>query len=165
MNLAPDSRLGPYEIAAQIGQVGMGEVYKAKDTPLNRIVAVKVIPRHLRDNPELRERFEREAQAVAALNHAHIRFLHDIGHDSGTDFLVMEYLEGQTLVERLEKGAFTARPGPSVRHPDRRCPRQGASQKGSSAVSNTCASYGWQANANHFFFGLNASLTCFSILL
>jgi serine/threonine-protein kinase len=106
MTLTAGVRLGPYEILALLGAGGMGEVYKAKDTRLNRIVALKVLPRHLRDNPELKERFEREAQAVAALNHAHICILHDIGHDSGTDFLVMEYLEGQTLAERLEKGAL-----------------------------------------------------------
>ena len=82
----------------------MGEVYRAKDTRLNRIVAIKVLPPHLADSPELRERFEREARTIASLNHPHICTLYDIGHQDGTDFLVMEYLEGETLAQRLVKG-------------------------------------------------------------
>src|SRR5215510_5827756 len=82
----------------------MGEVYKAKDTRLNRVVAIKVLPSHLADKPELKRRFEQEARAIAALNHPHICVLHDIGHQDGTDYLVMEYLEGETLVQRLRKG-------------------------------------------------------------
>ena len=82
----------------------MGEVYRARDTRLDRIVAIKVLPPHLADKPELRERFEREARAVASLSHPHICTLHDIGHQDGTDFLVLEYLEGETLAERLKKG-------------------------------------------------------------
>jgi Tol biopolymer transport system component len=84
----------------------MGEVYKAKDTRLDRTVAVKVLPSHLADNPDLKQRFEREARAVSSLNHPHICTLHDIGEQDGTDFLVMEYLEGETLDGRLKKGAL-----------------------------------------------------------
>jgi serine/threonine protein kinase/Tol biopolymer transport system component len=97
-------RLGPYEILSAIGAGGMGEVYRARDTRLDRVVAVKILPDHLSDRAELRERFEREARTVASLNHAHICALYDIGHQDGTDFLVMEYLEGETLAERLKKG-------------------------------------------------------------
>ena len=100
MAILPGKRLGPYEILSAIGAGGMGEVYRAKDTRLNRIVAIKVLPSHLADSPELRERFEREARTIASLNHPHICTLHDIGHQNGTDFLVMEYLEGETLVPR-----------------------------------------------------------------
>jgi Tol biopolymer transport system component len=82
----------------------MGEVYRARDTRLNRVVAIKVLPAHLADRPELRERFEREARTIASLNHPHICVLHDIGQQDGTDFLVLEYLEGETLAERLRKG-------------------------------------------------------------
>ncbi len=106
MALSSGTRLGPYEIVSTIGAGGMGEVYKAKDTRLDRIVALKVLPGPLADNAELRERLEREARAVSALNHPHICTLHDIGSEDGVDFLVMEYLEGQTLAERLERGAF-----------------------------------------------------------
>jgi serine/threonine protein kinase len=81
----------------------MGEVYRARDTRLDRIVAIKVLPAHLADEPERRERFEREARTIASLNHPHICTLHDIGHQDGIDFLVMEYLEGETLAQRLMK--------------------------------------------------------------
>ncbi len=84
----------------------MGEVYRARDTRLDRIVAIKVVASALVDAPELRERFDREARAVAALNHPHICTLHDIGHEQGIDFLVMEHLEGETLADRLSKGAL-----------------------------------------------------------
>src|ERR1700719_3397261 len=104
MAILPGLRLGPYEILSAIGAGGMGEVYRAKDTRLNRIVAIKVLPAHLADSPELRERFEREARTIASLNHPHICTLFDIGQQDGTDFLVMEYLEGETLAERLKKG-------------------------------------------------------------
>jgi eukaryotic-like serine/threonine-protein kinase len=97
-------RLGPYEILSAIGAGGMGEVYRARDTRLERTVAVKILPDHLSDRVELRERFDREARTVASLNHPHICVLHDIGQQDGTDFLVMEYLEGETLAERLKKG-------------------------------------------------------------
>jgi serine/threonine protein kinase len=98
--------LGPYEILAPIGAGGMGEVYKGRDTRLNRTVAIKVLPGHVKDDPERRRRFLREAQAVAALEHPHICVLHDIGQHEGTDFLVMEHLEGETLAERQRRGAL-----------------------------------------------------------
>ena len=104
MSLTTGARLGPYEIAAPLGAGGMGEVYRARDTRLDRTVAIKVLPAHLAQNPELRQRLEREARAVSSLNHPHICILHDIGHQDGTDFLVMEYLEGETLAARLAKG-------------------------------------------------------------
>jgi serine/threonine protein kinase len=106
MPILTGKRLGPYEILSAIGAGGMGEVYRAKDTRLDRIVAVKVLPSHLADSSELRERFEREARTIASLNHPHICTLYDIGHQDGTDFLVMEYLEGDTLAQRLVKGAL-----------------------------------------------------------
>jgi serine/threonine protein kinase len=104
MAILSGKRLGPYEILSQIGAGGMGEVYRARDTRLDRIVAVKILPDHLSDRAELRERFEREARTVASLNHSHICTLYDIGRQDGTNFLVMEYLEGETLAERLKKG-------------------------------------------------------------
>jgi Tol biopolymer transport system component len=104
MMLVAGGKLGPYEIIGAIGAGGMGEVYRARDTRLERIVAVKILPDHLSDRAELRERFEREARTVASLNHPHICTLHDIGHQDGTDYLVMEYLEGETLADRLKKG-------------------------------------------------------------
>jgi Tol biopolymer transport system component len=104
MMLAAGSKLGPYEIVAPLGAGGMGEVYRARDTRLDRTVAIKVLPQHLADTPEARQRFEREARAVSALNHPHICTLHDVGSQDGTEFLVMEYLEGETLAARLEKG-------------------------------------------------------------
>src|ERR1700722_20277019 len=104
MPILTGKRLGPYEILSGIGAGGMGEVYRAKDTRLNRIVAIKVLPSHLADSPELRERFEREAKTISSLNHPHICTLYDVGHQDGTDFLVMEYLEGETLAARLTKG-------------------------------------------------------------
>jgi eukaryotic-like serine/threonine-protein kinase len=104
MAILPGKRLGPYEILSAIGAGGMGEVYRARDTRLERTVAVKILPDHLSDRSDLRERFEREARTVASLNHPHICTLYDIGHQDGTDFLVMEYLEGETLAERLKKG-------------------------------------------------------------
>ena len=104
MPLSPGKRLGPYEIISHIGAGGMGEVYKGKDTRLDRIVAIKVLPAQLAENPERRERFEHEARAISSLNHPHICVLHDIGHEEGVDFLVMEHIEGETLSERLLKG-------------------------------------------------------------
>jgi Tol biopolymer transport system component/predicted Ser/Thr protein kinase len=104
MAILPGTRLGPYEILSSIGAGGMGEVYRARDTRLDRIVAIKVLPAHLADRSELRERFEREARTIASLNHPHICTLHDIGQQDGTDYLVMEYLEGETLAQRLFKG-------------------------------------------------------------
>ena len=104
MAILPGERLGPYEILSSIGAGGMGEVYRARDTRLDRIVAIKVLPDHLAEKVELRERFEREARTIAGLNHPHICVLHDIGRQNDTEFLVMEYLEGETLAERLKKG-------------------------------------------------------------
>src|SRR5713101_2227003 len=104
MTLTTGTKLGPYEITGAIGAGGMGEVYKARDTRLDRTVAIKVLPIHLADRAELRERFEREARTIASLNHPHICTLHDIGQQDGIDFLVMEYLEGETLAQRLLKG-------------------------------------------------------------
>jgi Tol biopolymer transport system component/predicted Ser/Thr protein kinase len=104
MAILSGKRLGPYEILSAIGAGGMGEVYRARDTRLERIVAVKILPDHLSDRAELRERFEREARTIASLNHPHICTLYDIGLQDGTNFLVMEYLEGETLAERLKKG-------------------------------------------------------------
>jgi serine/threonine protein kinase len=106
MPIQPGRRLGPYEILTAIGAGGMGEVYKARDTRLDRTVAIKVLPTHLAGRAELRERFEREAKTIASLNHPHICVLHDIGHQDGTDYLVMEYLEGETLAQRLVKGSL-----------------------------------------------------------
>src|SRR6516225_207251 len=106
MTLTSGAKLGPYEILSAIGAGGMGEVYKARDTRLNRTVAIKVLPSHFSDNSEMKSRFDREAQTIAGLNHPHICVLHDVGHQEGTDYLVMEYLEGQTLAQRLEKGAL-----------------------------------------------------------
>src|SRR5678810_113752 len=102
MALAAGTRLGHYEILSPIGAGGMGEVYKAKDIRLNRQVAVKVLPEHVSQDPERKQRFEREAQTIASLDHPHICVLFDVGHESGTDFLVMEYLEGVSLAQRLE---------------------------------------------------------------
>ncbi len=104
MALNPGTRLGPYEILAPLGAGGMGEVYRAKDSRLDRIVAIKVLPMHLSSHPEFKQRMEREAKAISALQHANICTLYDIGAQNGTDFLVMEYLEGQTLAEQLQKG-------------------------------------------------------------
>src|SRR3989442_7994027 len=104
MALPTGTRLGPYEILAPLGAGGMGEVYRARDTRLDRTVAVKVLPAHLSSSPEVRARFEREARAVSSLNHPHICTLHDVGHQDGVDYLVMEHLEGETLAARLEGG-------------------------------------------------------------
>ena len=97
-------KLGPYQIQVLLGSGGMGDVYRARDTRLNRIVAVKVLPRHLLERSDLRQRFEREARAIASLDHPHICALYDIGHEGATDFLVMQYLDGETLSQRLRKG-------------------------------------------------------------
>jgi serine/threonine protein kinase/Tol biopolymer transport system component len=106
MPLANGVKLGPYEIIAPLGAGGMGEVYRAKDTRLDRTVAIKVLPQHLADTPEARQRFEREARAVSALSHPNICTLYDVGSQNGAEYLVMEYLEGETLAARLEKGAL-----------------------------------------------------------
>src|SRR2546422_4984020 len=104
MALSPGTRLGPYEIGEPLGAGGMGEVYRALDTRLERTVAIKILPGHLASDPALRARFEREARAVSALSHPHICTLHDIGEQDGVHYLVMEHLEGETLVRRLARG-------------------------------------------------------------
>jgi Tol biopolymer transport system component len=104
MTLAAGSKLGPYEILAQVGAGGMGEVYRARDTRLDRTVAVKVLPPHLSSSEEMRQRFEREARAISQLSHAHICALYDVGSHEGTEYLVMEFLEGETLASRLAGG-------------------------------------------------------------
>ena len=111
MPLSAGTRLGPYEILGPLGAGGMGEVYKARDTRLDRTVAVKVLPPQLADDPDFRERFAREAKSISSLNHPNICTLHDIGEApgagpgaSGIHYLVLEYLEGETLAARLAKG-------------------------------------------------------------
>ena len=106
MAVAAGMKLGPYEIQSPLGAGGMGEVYRAKDTRLDRTVAVKVLASHLSSSPELKQRMEREARAISALNHPNICHLYDIGSQDNTDYLVMEFLEGETLAERLRKGAL-----------------------------------------------------------
>src|SRR5690349_20031888 len=106
MDLSSGSRLGPYEIQSPRGAGGMGEVYRALDTRLQRIVAVKILPSHLSESPEAKERFDREARTISSLNHPNICTLHDVGHQDGLDFLVLEYLEGETLQHRLLRGAL-----------------------------------------------------------
>ncbi|MCU0258590.1 MAG: serine/threonine protein kinase, partial [Solirubrobacteraceae bacterium] len=108
MTLAPGTRLGPYEIVAPRGAGGMGEVYRARDSRLGREVAVKVLPRHLSSDAEVRARFEREAKTVSGLNHPHICTLHDVGREGDTDYLVMELIEGETLAAKLARGALPA---------------------------------------------------------
>jgi serine/threonine-protein kinase len=104
MTLSSGARLGPYEILSAIGAGGMGEVYKARDTRLDRSVAIKVLPPAFSGDPDRRVRFEREAKTIAGLNHPHICTLHDVGEHDGSTFLVMEHLSGDTLAQRLEKG-------------------------------------------------------------
>src|SRR5579863_3772970 len=104
MPLANGIKLGPYEIVGPLGVGGMGEVYRARDTRLDRIVAIKILPSHLSENPEARQRFDREARTISSLNHPNVCTLHDVGNQDGIDYLVMEYLEGQTLADRLKKG-------------------------------------------------------------
>jgi eukaryotic-like serine/threonine-protein kinase len=104
MTLQAGTKLGPYEIQSAAGAGGMGEVYRARDTRLERTVAIKVLPSHLSSSADLKQRFEREARAISSLSHPHICTLHDVGQQDGIDFLVMEYLEGETLADRLAKG-------------------------------------------------------------
>jgi eukaryotic-like serine/threonine-protein kinase len=104
--LAPGTRLGAYEILTLLGSGGMGEVYRARDTRLDRTVAIKVLSSELASDPQLRERFDREARAISSLNHPHICTLHDVGHEGSLDFLVLEYLEGATLESRLAAGSL-----------------------------------------------------------
>jgi serine/threonine protein kinase len=104
MSLTSGTKLGPYEIQSPLGAGGMGEVYRARDTRLDRTVAVKILPAHLSDSPEARQRFEREARAISSLNHPNICVLHDVGIEDGTSYLVMEYIQGESLDARLQKG-------------------------------------------------------------
>src|SRR6266567_2944565 len=104
MSLSPGTKLGPYEIQSALGAGGMGEVYRALDTRLDRAIAIKILPDHLSQNPEAQQRFDREARAISSLNHPNICTLYDVGHQDGTDYLVMEFLEGETLADRLAKG-------------------------------------------------------------
>ena len=104
MALQAGSKLGPYEIVAPLGAGGMGEVYRARDTRLDRTVAVKILPADIQASPERKQRFEREAKAISSLQHPHICVLHDVGCQDGMDYLVMEYLEGESLADRLRRG-------------------------------------------------------------
>jgi eukaryotic-like serine/threonine-protein kinase len=108
MALTSGTKLGPYEVQSALGAGGMGEVYRARDTRLDRTVAVKILPSHLSENPEAKQRFDREARAISSLNHPNICTLYDVGHQGGVDYLVMEFLEGETLADRLRKGPLTA---------------------------------------------------------
>jgi len=104
MTLAPGTRLGPYVLEHLLGSGGMGEVYRAKDSRLDRTVAIKILPETLAADPEFRERFDREARTISQLDHPHICALYDVGEEHRTSFLVMQYLEGETLAERIAKG-------------------------------------------------------------
>ena len=106
MPLSPGARLGAYEVLSLIAAGGMGEVYKAKDTRLNRMVAIKVLTPQLASDPQFRERFDREARTISQLDHPHICALYDVGEHQGTAFLVMQYLEGETLADRIARGAL-----------------------------------------------------------
>src|SRR5437867_6328567 len=103
MSLQSGTRLGPYELASPVGTGGMGEVYRARDTRLDRTVAIKVLRSRAVTDPDTQRRFEREAKAISALNHPNICTLFDVGRDQGVDFLVMEFLEGETLASLLER--------------------------------------------------------------
>ena len=104
MALAPGAKLGPYEIVGPVGAGGMGEVYRARDARLNRTVAIKVLPSNVTNDPVALQRFQREARAVAALSHPHVCPVHDVGRQDGIDFLVLEFLDGETLAHRLSRG-------------------------------------------------------------
>jgi serine/threonine protein kinase len=104
MALTSGTKLGPYEIVSSLGAGGMGEVYRARDTRLERTVAIKVLPEEFSNDPEFKQRFEREARAISSLNHPHICTLYDVGHQGSADYLVMEYIEGESLSHRLTKG-------------------------------------------------------------
>src|SRR5437879_5671495 len=104
MPLLPGTHLGPYEIMTPLGAGGMGEVYRARDTRLDRTIAIKILPAQFSADPVRKQRFEREAKTISGLNHPHICILHDVGSQDGIDYLVMECVEGETLAKRLEKG-------------------------------------------------------------
>src|SRR6185369_16355053 len=109
MALAAGSKLGRYQIISRVGAGGMGEVYRARDTRLDRTVAIKVLPQHLSDQPEVRSRMEREGRTISKLSHANICTLHDIDKHDGCDFLVMEFVEGKTLRDLLHEGSLPIR--------------------------------------------------------
>src|SRR6478672_7401172 len=106
MRVTAGTMLGRYEVIAPLGAGGMGEVYRARDTRLDRNVAIKVLPAEFAQNEQLRIRFEREARTISQLNHPNICTLHDVGKFDGNDYLVMELLEGESLADRLERGAL-----------------------------------------------------------
>src|SRR5262249_16660610 len=106
MPVATGTQFGPFTILELIGAGGMGEVYKARDGRLDRMVAIKILPSYISEKSELKQRFEREARTIAALNHPHVCTLFDVGNYDGADYLVMEYLEGETLADRLARGAL-----------------------------------------------------------
>ena len=105
MSLTPGTRFSHYEIVSTLGAGGMGQVFKARDTKLDRAVAIKILPAALAADREFRERFEREARVISALDHPHICALYDVGDQDGVSFLVMQYLDGETLAARLERSA------------------------------------------------------------
>src|SRR6202023_2305196 len=104
MTLTSGTKFGPYEIVSPLGSGGMGEVYRARDTRLDRTVAIKVLPGHLSDNSEAKERFDREARSISSLSHPNVCQLYDVGAQDGISYLVMEFLEGETLADRLRRG-------------------------------------------------------------
>lgn len=112
--LSAGTRFGPFEILSPLGAGGMGEVYKGRDTRLGRTVAIKLLPRELAANPDARQRLEREARSISQLSHPNICTVYDVGHQDGTDFVVMEYLEGETLEQRLLRGPIPLEP--SIRY-------------------------------------------------
>jgi serine/threonine protein kinase len=125
MALAPGTKLGPYEILAPLGTGGMGEVYRARDTRLERTVAIKILPAHFSCDPVRKQRFEREAKSISNLNHPNICVLYDVGRQDGVDYLVMECVEGETLAKRLGEGGAATRSGREIRSAD--CLRAGQS--------------------------------------
>ena len=129
MALTSGTKLGPYEILSPLGAGGMGEVYRARDTRLDRSVAVKILPSHLSEDAEAKQRFDREARTISSLNHPNICTLHDVGHQDGVDYLVMEYLEGQTLADRLAKGPLPIEQVLRYGDRDMRRSGEGASQR------------------------------------
>src|SRR5271157_6236006 len=109
MPLAPGMKLGPYTIVSPLGAGGMGEVYRAKDTRLGRDVAIKVLPENVSLDDDRRQRFEREARTISSLNHPNICALYDVGNQDGMEYLVLEYVEGETLDKRLERGPLSTK--------------------------------------------------------
>lgn len=131
MPLSAGTRLGPYEILSLAGAGGMGEVYRSRDTRLDRIVAIKVLPGEVAANTDRRLRFEREARTVASLSHPHICALHDVGSQDGVEYLVMEFLEGETLAARLARRSSRSSPVPRVQDVT---PSPGSPSAGSAAA-------------------------------